>query len=275
MGKLRDKYGRWAVVVGGTSGIGRALAEQLAADGMDIVLVARGRAALGEVAGAIREAYGVEVLTIAADMAAADGVETVLAGVAALEVGVLVPAAGIESTGWFVDTDVEVYRRMLKINVEAPLRLAHAIGRDMAQRGRGAVLLVSSLSGWTGQPMMASYGATKAYVLSLGEALHRELQPRGVDVAVLSPGSTKTPMLDTVPVDFAAMGMAMMAPEAVAAAALAGLGKGPHVVPGWRNRMMVFMMTRMMPRAWGTAMMVRMLARAMPAERLALPRRDA
>ncbi len=133
----------------------------------------------------------------------------------------------------------------------------------MAARGRGAILLVSSMSGWAAQPYMAHYGAAKAYILSLGEALHHEMKDRGVDVAVLSPGPTDTPMAAGTGIDFASMGMAIMQPEAVAATGLAALGRRPGAVAGSRNRLMAWMMTRLMPRAWVGAMFRKMMGRAL------------
>jgi short-subunit dehydrogenase len=109
----------------------------------------------------------------------------------------------------------------------------------------------------------ALHGAAKAYILALGEALHYEMADKGVDVSVLSPGPTDTPMTANTGIDFASMGMAVMRPEDVAAAGLAALGHSANAVPGFRNRMMVWMMTRMMPR-WGVGRMFRwMMGRAL------------
>ena len=98
------------------------------------------------------------------------------------------------------------------MDVIVPMALAHHFGAKMAEQGRGAILFVSSLSGWTPQPYMAHYGAAKAYVLSLAEALHQEMKDKGVDVSVLSPGPTQTPMMQATGIDFASMGMAIMQP---------------------------------------------------------------
>ena len=137
---------------------------------------------------------------------------------------------------------------MAQMDMLSPMVLSHYFGAKMAERGRGAILFISSLSGWTPQPCMSHYGAVKAYILSLGAGLHEEMKGRGVDVSVLSPGPTDTPMLDATGIDFKAMGMAIMKPEDVAVAGVLALGKQINVIPGFRNKMMVFMMTRLMSR---------------------------
>lgn len=267
MTKLKDRYGDWALIVGATSGIGRALTHRLAAQGMGIVAVARTQARLDSLADELRATHGVQVRTVSADLGTPEGVEAVIAGVADLEVGVLVPCAATEESGYFVERSLPAQLRMLQMNCAAPMQLAHHFGAAMARRRRGAILFVSSMSGWSSQPYMAHYGASKAYILSLGEALHQEMKDKGVDVAVLSPGPTDTPMAAATGIDFASMGMAIMRPDDVAATGLAALGHRPNAVPGVRNRMMAFMMTRLMPRAWVGAMFRSMMGRALKIQR--------
>ncbi|MEQ9076560.1 MAG: SDR family NAD(P)-dependent oxidoreductase [Sandaracinaceae bacterium] len=268
---MKDRYGPWALVAGATSGIGRALVEQLARQGMNLVTVARTVSKLEAQADSLRSAHGVEVLAVGADLSAPDGVDTIIEATAALEVGLVVPCAAIEHSGHFVARSAEEHRRMIEMNCVAPMRLAHHFGARMAARRRGAILFVSSLSGWMSQPYMASYGATKAYVHSLGEALHQEMKDHGVEVAVLSPGPTDTPMAAETGIDFASMGMVVMTPDVVARTGLAALGRRANAVPGLRNRMMAFMMTRLVPRGWVGAMFRWMLGRALGIQRDALP----
>ena len=223
MKNLRTNYGDWALITGGSSGIGAALARQCAESGMNLVLVARSQAKLETQAQQFREEFGIEVRTISADLSVADGTDAITKGVEDIEIGLLVPCAAVESTGYFVDDPLERHQALIQMNVVAPMVLAHHFGRAMVKRGRGAILLVSSLSGWMAQPYMASYGATKAYILSLGESLHQELKGAGVDVAVLSPGPTDTPMAAATGIDFKKMGMSSMTPTAVAARGLGSL----------------------------------------------------
>lgn len=110
---------------------------------------------------------------------------------------------------------------------------------------------------------MAQYGATKSYVMGLAAGLHFEMKPLGVDVSVLSPGPTDTPMAAATGIDFASMGMAVMRTDEVAACGLAALGRKLDAVPGPRNKMMAFMMSRLMSRGWAGAMMKMMMGCAL------------
>jgi short-subunit dehydrogenase len=260
---LKNRYGPWALVTGASSGIGAALVKQLAGEGLNIVSVARTQAKLDEQAKSLRAEFGVEVRTVAADLSSEGGAQTVMQAVSDLEIGMFIPCAAVENRGYFIDESYERHQALLQMDVITPMTLVHHFASKMASRQRGAVLLVSSLSGWMSQPYMAHYGAAKAYILALGDALHHEMKDKGVDVAVLSPGPTDTPMAAAVGIDFAAMGMQVMQPSPVATVGLAALGQKPHAVPGARNRMMVFMTSRLMPRRWVGAMMKMMMGKAL------------
>jgi uncharacterized protein len=252
--RYRERYTGWALVTGATAGIGSAIAEQLAAGGMDLVLVARSAPRLEERARELRDRYRIKVEVHRADLSTRTGVDALIEGLGDREVGVLVPCAAAEERGYLIDGDLAAHQRLLDMNCYGPMRLAHHFGHGMAQRRNGAILFVSSLSGWSAQPYMAHYGAAKAYVLSLGEALHQEMKDKGVDVSVLSPGPTDTSMAPDVNAELAKMGMAVMSPDDVARAGLSALGRRPNAVPGVRNKFMMTMMTRLMPRAWAGAM---------------------
>jgi uncharacterized protein len=264
---MKGRYGDWALVTGASSGIGKALTKQLAAQGYSIVAVARGAGPLDQLAGELRVAHGVEVRVLAADLSSHAGIEAVIDGVEDLDIAVLVPCAAIETSGYFVDTPADTHARLLEMDCYGPMRLTHHFGAAMAERGRGAILLVSSLSGWMAQPYMAHYGAAKAYILGLGEGLHHEMKDKGVHVSVLSPGPTDTPMAASTGIDFASMGMAVMRPDDVAAAGLAALGRSAHAVPGFRNKLMVMMMTRLLPRGLVGQMFRWMMGKALGIKR--------
>jgi len=267
MSELTKRYGSWALVTGASSGIGAALAGQLAEAGLNIVAVARTESKLAELAKTLRARTGTEVRTVSADLSTEAGTRAVIEAVKDLEIGVLVPCAAMESNGYFVDQTLESHLALVHMDVVGPMMLVHHFARKMAERRRGAVLLVSSLSGWMAQPYMAHYGAAKAYILSLGESLHHEMKDKGVDVAVLSPGPTDTPMVAATGIDFGSMGMAVMQPPPVAKTGIAALGVRAHAVPGLRNRVMLLMMTRLMPRRWVGAMFQMMMGRALHIDR--------
>jgi uncharacterized protein len=265
--RYRERYAGWALVTGATAGIGSAIAEQLAAGGMDLVLVARSASRLEERAQELRDRYRVEVDVQRADLSARAGVDALIEAVGDREVGVLVPCAAVEERGYLIDGDPDAHRRLLDMDCYGPMRLAHHFGQGMAERRNGAILFVSSLSGWSAQPYMAHYGAAKAYVLSLGEALHQEMKDKGVDVSVLSPGPTDTAMAPDLNVELVKMGMAVMNADDVARAGLSALGRRPNAVPGARNKFMMMMMTRLMPRSWTGAMFRWMMGRALRIKR--------
>jgi short-subunit dehydrogenase len=133
---------------------------------------------------------------------------------------------------------------MLQVNVVASMQLARVFGEKMLHAGRGGMLFVSSMGGYTPQPYIAHYGASKAYLSSLGEALHYELKGKGVDVTVLAVGLTDTPM----GAPYREMNMHFMSPTDVARTGLKALGKTPFVVPGLRNKMTLYLMSRLIPR---------------------------
>ena len=218
------RYGPWAVVTGASSGIGRAFAEALAARGLALVLVARRADALRDVA----DGLGVETHVLPADLGTEVGVAAVLDATADLDVGLLVASAGFGTSGPFLASDLADELDMLAVNVGAVVRLTHAVGRRLVARGRGGVVLLGSLVGFQGTPFAAHYAATKAYVQALGEALHVELAPQGVDVVVSAPGPVHSGFADRADMR---MGAAL-APAAMVGPTLAGLGRVQTVRPG-------------------------------------------
>jgi short-subunit dehydrogenase len=239
------RYGPWAVVAGASAGLGEAFARLLAARGLHLALLARRGEALGALAGELRAAHGVEVRCHTQDLADRD-----LAGLGArlaaeLEVGLLVYNAAHSVIGPFLERPLEEHLRVVDVNVRGPLVLAHALGQAMAARGRGGVVLMTSLAGSQGNAWLASYAASKAFELVLAEGLWAELGGRGVDVVACRAGATRTP-------GFAASrprrSVPLMEPGDVARAALAALGHGPSVVAGALNQVAAFAFGRLLPR---------------------------
>ena len=228
------RYGPWAVVTGASDGIGREFARQLAALGLDVVLVARRRAALEELARELRRAHGVEARVLAADLAHPAGVDAVLEGTRALDVGLLVAAAGYGTSGRFVGLPLDAELAMIDVNCRAVTALSHAFGARLAARGRGGIVLLSSLLAFQGVARSATYAATKAFVQSLAEGLRLELAADGVDVVAAAPGPTHS--------GFAARARLHMtratAPDVVARETLGALGRRTTVRPGWLSKLL-------------------------------------
>ncbi len=243
---LRDKYGPWALVAGASEGIGAAFAEEIAARGLHLVLLARRIEPLEEVARRIRAAHGVEVVTASVDLGAPSVLNDVHRVVEGREVGLLVYNAALSLVGPFLEQPLADKLRLIDVNCRGPLILSDELGRAMVRRGRGGIIILSSLAGTQGTGHVLTYAASKAFNLVLAEGLWYELREHGVDVLACRAGATRTPGFEaSKPRRVMAP---MMEPRAVAVEALAALGKGPSMVPGALNRAVAFFMARVMPR---------------------------
>ncbi len=263
--RLAKKYGDWALVTGASSGIGRAFARQIAAAGMNVVIVARRERALDALRAEIEKHHGVSVRVVVADLTSPESTARILEATRDLDIGLMIPNAGMEITGEFISTDLAAQEDLLRLNILSPLELTHAFARQMARRRRGGILLLASTFAFQGVPYVANYAASKAYILHFGEALSHEMKRHGVDVTVLAPGMTRTEMPAKMPVDFSRIPMKSMAPEAVARFGLKRLGRQPVAVPGMMNRMFAFM-NRLMPRSAPVNMFGGMLKKALKGE---------
>ena len=231
-----EQYGPWAVIAGGSEGIGLCFAEQLAAAGINLLLLARREEPLQAARAQLQEAYPVTVRTHALDLTAPD-LEQQLTGITdGLQIGLLIYNAGaMHGVGLFLDEPLQKAQKLVGLNCNGPLVCSHLLGRGMRQRGRGGIILLSSLSGLTGGAYVAAYAATKAFDIALAESLWAELAPSGVHVLGLVAGATDTPAIAATGANFAA-DQAMDAAQ-VAREGLAHLAHGPIHVAGEQNRM--------------------------------------
>jgi len=246
MTDLVARYGRWALVAGASEGIGAAFSRRLAAAGFDLVLVARRAEPLDALAAELRAQHGRQVETRAFDLAADDLAARFAALAQAHEIGVVVYNAALSRVAPFLDTSLADQQRMLDVNVRGPLCAAHVFGGAMAARGRGALILLSSLTAFWGSAWVATYGATKAFNLALGEGLSHELAARGVDVVVTCAGATRTPGF--VKQVAGKKAPRAMTPDAVAEKTLRRLPRGGAFVPGAFNKLAQVVMARVLPR---------------------------
>lgn len=238
-----DRDGRWALVAGGSQGIGLAFARGLAARGLDVILVANDGLSLDEAVHELQ--HRVQVVPVLLDLTEDDAIDQLEAAVGDRDVEVLVVNAALSPIGAFLDVDEELLVRTVRLNAEVPLRLAHRFGRPMRDRGRGAIVLLSSLSGLQGTAMLATYAATKAFSRVLAEGLWDELRGSGVQVVAVMPGTTDTPGLRA---SAPQSGPRPMPAQQVADEVLAALSRGPVVVPGRANRLTAILTSRILPR---------------------------
>ena len=252
-------------MTGASSGIGRQIALQLAAEGTDVVAVARDRARLEALAKEVADAgSGATVEVLVADLADPEQLATVEARVADEErpIDLLVNNAGFGTYGDFAKLPLDGEEREIRVNVVALVRLTHAALAPMLGRGSGTILNVSSVAGLQSTPGNATYGATKAFVTSFSEAVYEETKGTGVKVSMVLPGFTRTEFQERAGIQGRKIpDIAWMDADKLAASALAGARAGaPFHVPGLLNKAMVTF-TGPLPRSWVRAVTARLARR--------------
>jgi hypothetical protein len=255
---FQSRYGPWAIVAGASEGLGAEFARKLAARGLHVVPVARRQALLEQLARELAYEHGVQVRPISLDLSDPGAGTSLFERTRDLEVGLVVYNAALSPIGPFLERDLDEKLRVLDVNCRTPLVLTYKFGRVMADRGRGGLLLVSSMSAFQGSPLVATYAATKAFDLILGEGLWEELREYGVDVLAFCAGATRTPNFEASrPEKAPRFAPAPMEPAAVAEEALARLGKTPSAIAGRGNRIASFFMHRLLPRRLAVEIMGR------------------
>lgn len=249
MTRLSQKYGSLALIAGASEGIGAAFADRLAAQGMDLVLVARRLPPLEEFAARMRATHKVQVQCISCDLSEPDATAQILAQLGDRQVNVLVYNAALNYIGRYEEGDPAHYQRLVQANCATPAVMAQVFGAQMVAAGRGAVILMASLAGFQGSGFLAPYAASKAFDRVLAESLWYEWKERGVDVIACCAGATSTPAYQaTQPAKTSLVNPPVQTPEAVADECLRQLGRRPSFVSGRGNRWATFFMQHILPR---------------------------
>lgn len=244
-----DRFaGSWALVTGSAraEGLGYALARQLAGRRINVVLVDILEADLQARADELRKAYGIEVHLIAADLGDLASYPPIMQALKDITVDVLICNHMFtpKDTPTILDMDLDVHNAMIDINARAYVNLIHPLATLMVDRGRGAVVVVSSAAGLTPTPYTGAYAGNKAFQIAFGEALWYELRHTGVDVLVVSAGlmNTQGDALDNYPK------WQVAEPEQCAAQILSSIGRKHMITPGRANHLFTLINTRLMSR---------------------------
>ncbi len=254
---FKRRYGPTALITGASDGIGRAFAGHLAAQGFDLILVARREAVLQDLAQELDDLYGTKARVIALDLSRPSAVSDLIAMTEAEPVGLVVAAAGFGSIGPFLDLDGLAESAMVDLNCRSVVELTYGFGQRLQRQGRGGIVLFSSLVGFSGAPLAATYAATKGFVQGFAEGIAPEMRSFGVDVLSVAPGPVGT--------GFAARaGMQMgkaETPETVARVSLAALGRRTTVRPGFLAKFLGWSLATL-PR-WGRVRVLGLIMKGM------------
>jgi short-subunit dehydrogenase len=233
-----------AIITGASGGIGYEIALLFAQQKIDILMVARNKQKLEQIKISVENKYGINVYTVATDLSVRDGFVDInnCVNTNKLTVTYLVNNAGFGDYGFFTERSMEKYSEMLGLNIISLTELTYFYAKQMIKNGKGRILNVASTAGIQPDPYFAVYGASKAYVISLTEAIHKEFEKTGVTATVLSPGATKTEFMERADMNNAKLyDQGVMTAKEVARVGFNGMMKGKlHVIPGLKNKILAF-----------------------------------
>lgn len=237
--EFTEKYGPWALVTGASSGLGAEFVRQLAAKGLNTVLVARRRERMEDLAAQVQKIHAVQTRIIPVDLTGDGACARVTEQTDDLEIGLLVNNAGFGISGAYHECDPDRQVNMTVLNCVVPVLLTNHYLPPMLKRERGGLIFLASTAAYQPTPYLAAYGATKAFNLMLGESLWKEYRKQGVDSLALSPGFTGTEFSQVA--NFKDTGpFREAAPSSVVEIALRSLGRRPSVIHGLANKTLNF-----------------------------------
>jgi len=256
MTDFSGRYGQWAVVAGAAEGIGAAFCEELAKKGMNVIMVDVKDDGMESLAKALEMKYKIETLRLVIDLADKDAPDRCMEAIIEKQCRFLIYNAAYSRVKPFLDAGKEELDLYINVNSRTPIKLVHDFANWLnSEDKQGGILLMSSLAGLWGTRLVASYSGTKAFNITLAEALHYELKPCGIAVNVVCAGATATPgYLGTNP-SYGFIRPSVMKPAQVASIALKKMGGKTIIIPGRSNRLTYFLMARILPRSWAAWLM--------------------
>ncbi|MBN1927202.1 MAG: SDR family NAD(P)-dependent oxidoreductase [Prolixibacteraceae bacterium] len=254
--ELKNKYGQTALIAGASEGLGAAFSRYLADAGFNLVLVARRPGPLQKLAEELAKNHKIETSCIPCDLAANDAAQKIEDALEGRQVDVLVYNAALSFIGPFLDDTEEHTDQIVQVNMFTTSKLVRRLGEKMVTRGRGAVILMASLAGFQGSGYLSMYAATKAFNRVFAESLWYEWKDKGVDVMACCAGATSTPnYLNTKPGKTDFFAPPVQRPEQVVNECFKKLGKKPSHLTGRANRLVSFLMHRVLPRKMAVKIM--------------------
>lgn len=251
MKTFKEKYGDWALVTGASSGIGKEYAVIIAAQGLNIVLVARNDKKLRSIEKEIISKHHVNVKIIVADLTSEVDIDTILKETNDLEIGLLVNNAGREDSNHFLKINTKEHLETIALNIKAPLLLTHHFGAKMVGRKKGGIINMSSIVAFQGVPYIVNYAGTKAYNLIFSEGIASEFKKHNIDVLAVTPGFTKTKLARAY--DFTETPFKPLDPNFVALKAVKDLGRKRLSIPGFINAFLYWNGKLLFSRSMNTA----------------------
>jgi hypothetical protein len=235
----KGKFGPWAVITGASSGIGREFARQIAASGINVILVARRERLLLDLGVSLSREFGVEQRVVALDLSEDGFINRLAEKTNDLDIGLVVSNAGTGSPGKFITNDIQEMENLLRLNTWSHLRIAYHFAPKLCSRKRGGLLFLGAMGAEIGIPYMVNDAGAKAYVRSFAQGLHAELAASGVHVTVLPPGPTETPVLEKFGLRPDKMPMKPMSVQQCVSEGLRALNANRSIIiPGRLNRVM-------------------------------------
>ena len=246
---LKQKYGSTALVAGASEGIGAAFATRLASEGMDLILIARRLKPLQQLADLLENKYKINVICISCDLSGTNATKLIEETLNGREISLLIYNAALSYIGPFIKNSPENHSKAARVNMITPLNMVHLFGEKMLVKGKGAVILMTSMACLQGSGYLSVYASTKAFNRILAESLWYEWKNSGVDVLACCAGATATPgYKNTNPEKTGFFTPRVLDPEEVPQECFKRLGKQPSFITGRGNRLASFIMQKILPR---------------------------